>query len=353
MAAAALMALACDDSDAGACTNCGLSVTSVATLAVDTGQFVLGELSTAVPFHAGYVAISADRTRLLAFSREGRLSRVVGTSGNGPGEFATLGMLVALQNGGLLATDESRYHVLDSSLKWTNSFAGRGRACQRSVSDTSLFCVSTRPTAHTFSVASLTGAEMEAFGPGNQPEVQGGCPLCAAWVLYDHAPQNDVLFASVFHRMLGTWRSGQSTVTSRPYALPPGLRNALPSSRIREPQGLALGGKVIGGWRDPNGNVVVAVHAPMPKERSNANTQGALRRPGSTTLNEFGTYRTVFAAFDSDDRHVGELPFPGERVMPIGPSLAVRPKYDSAGFVQLEILRILLKASPTRYLPPT
>lgn len=311
----------------------------VTILAVDTGEHVLGELSPAVTRTADFVAISADRQRLLRFDRGGALIATVGTSGAGPGEFERLSQLVPMQSGGLLVSDGARYHVLDSSLLVTRSFTAPSLACQHELPSGVLLCLGLAP-GDAFVLLDSMGARSGSFGERTTDQ----CALCKSYVLFDSDSSESVTIAAYRHRLLARWSPTRGLSDTLVYAVPSPIdrleigeiKDAAEQVADRLPDRTRL----YGGWRDERGFVGLVAFAP----RSGRVAVGVRdppvgRTPGRTTLDQMRSYSSTVFVVDSVGRPVWQVTFDGQRVLPTGVGMIAKPRYDSAGFVELEILR--------------
>jgi hypothetical protein len=308
-------------------------------LAVDTGAHLLGEMSPVVSLGDGYVAVSADRQRLLRFDRAGRLQQTVGQSGQGPGEFEELSQLVPLNAGRLLVSDGARYHLLDASLVLTRSFSAPSLACQHELADGVLLCLGLG-AGDAFVLLDSSGERRGSLGQRSP----GSCALCNAYVLYDANRSDTVTIAAYRHRVIAQWSPSVGIHDERRYALPAPL-NALAMSEAKsaaeqDADRLPDRTRLYGGWKDERGQIGLVAAAPNvsqePRE-TRAPTGG--RVPGRMTLEQMRSFSSTVFIVDSAGQPIWRTTYNGERVLPVGVGLIARPRYDSSSFVQFEILR--------------
>lgn len=315
------------------------SPTLVTVLAVDTGAHLLGEMSPVVALGDAYVAVSADRQRLLRFDRQGTLQQTVGQSGAGPGEFEELSQLVPLSGGRLLVSDGARYHLLDSALVLRRSFLAPSLACQHELVSGLLLCLGLG-AGDAFVLLDSLGEQRGSFGQ-RTPDT---CALCNSYVLYDANRSDVATLAAYRHHLLARWSSTRGVHDERPYALPEPINGMQTgeATRAAEQDASRLPDRVrlYGGWRDERGFVGLVAAAPnrsrAPQEPGAA---AGARRPGRMTLDQMRTFSTTVFIVDSAGRPVWQTTYNGQRVLPVGVGLITRPRYDSSSYVEFEILR--------------
>jgi hypothetical protein len=308
-------------------------------LAVDTGEHVLGELSPVVSLGTDFVAISADRQRVLRFDPRGALIRTIGRSGAGPGEFERLSQLVPLHAGGLLIADGARYHVLDSALVLRRSFSAPSLACQHQLPGGVLLCLGLT-SGNTFVLLDSAGARSDSFGQRTTDR----CALCNSYVLFDADSSESVTIAAYRHHLIARWSPARGVTDTIVYSLPTPLdRLQVGESRdVAEQYADRLPDRtrLYGGWQDERGFIGLVASAPSTsKHAPDSGNRTVGRTPGRMTLDQMRSFSTTVFIVDSTGRPLWQTAFDGQRVLPIGVGLIARPRYDSRSFVEIEILR--------------
>lgn len=326
---------ACTDKNAVACATCQLSATTVAVLRVDTGDVVLGESSAAVQFGAGFVALSSDRERILQFSATGELLRVAGQSGHGPGELHHAEMLVPLDANTLLVSQNGRYLVFDSTLVWHRTLIAPGRYCMYGLPDRAVLCVAATDSVGAFARLDSLGVEESRFGPRGRL-----CPTCQGYFLSDVRPDaGGVAIAALRHRIIEHWNLAGHRTARLPYVLPDEAFPAgEPGETTTDNLAFPLSTRTYGGWRDTEGNHFLVLS--RPAKGAPVTQRSGTRRPGSFTLNDLASFSSIVALIDARGDFRGYLTFEHERVIPAGPSLISRARYDDNAMVELVVEEI-------------
>jgi hypothetical protein len=322
------------------CGECSLSVDTIATLHVDTGKVLLGEMSAVLEVNNAFVATSSDGSQLLRFDAAGRLVAIKGRQGYGPGEFGKISMLTpALNDGTLLAVDQGRVHHIDTALSVLTTATVAGLDCQRALDSARYLCMRNsgslgiviydRRDRTTKSILELTSTE------------PGSCLLCQSYMLY--GGDRTFVLASYNHRVFG-WGSLKGLADSVEYQLPGSVYAETdvgpePTQKPKSELSFPRGSRLWGGWSDGERNVfLVASFRRVPVEKRDAETK--MVRPGSMVLTDVKPFNSAVLAFDRTGKPIGKIEFVGERIIPIGESLIAKARYDSTSFIMIDILRI-------------
>lgn len=316
------------------------------TLRADTGEFVLGELSTAVAVRGGYVATSADRTRLLYFDDFGKHVRTVGTTGSGPGEIRNLDVMTSFGTH-LLVRDNELYHRFDHDGQWRGDFRLR-LGCGAPVSDTTIVCTAlSGASEHPLWYVNIDGTLFgELLSESSAESIP--CTMCQAWALHSSSPTHLVSFVSGAFPVWENWdalrRAHQRTVR---FELPPSIagHTVTPS---RTPPLYPAKTRVYGGWRDEAQRTFLVLTSPLPTRDSKAKGGEAFRQRASVDLSDFANYQSVLAAYNKDGVLLAETAVPGARLFPVASGLVSRPHYTTAGLIALQILRSTILEPSTK-----
>ncbi len=311
------------------CGDCSLEVVTAATLRADTGEIVLGEGSVGIALGSGFVALNSSGDRLLQFDSIGKLVRIAGRPGNGPGELRSVDMLVSPDPATLWVFQVGRYLVFDSSLAWQRTIVAPGRYCMLSDGRRGFLCLASRGSKGAIVQLDSSGVEVRRFGPSGDL-----CPTCEGYLLPDAVPGGDeLILAALGQGVIERWGMDGELRGRIEYHLPPG---AVPTADQTQ-RGVVFPPhtKLYGGWRDSTGNYFLLLH--RPNEPLAAEVKVPLRRIEPYTFVKFAGFGSVVLMIDSSGAVKGYVVFEGERVLPSGLSTISRGQYDDKGMVQVVV----------------
>jgi hypothetical protein len=323
------------------CTTCTIALDTVVTLRA-VGSVLFGESSAiARGSDGGWLVTSSSRNEILAFDSNGRQRGVWGRDGDGPGELRGIDALLGAEARRGLAIQQGRIDAFDGDGKWLFRLPSR-YACQLSMPAARLICVARSrkatgdSTGRPFLVLDSTGAVQRQFGP--LPVASSRCGLCESYLAWDkdsagvwavgvrtYAIEHWTLDGRVLNQIAGveaTWFWGPDG---------PELGTVDPAATPRKPLGRIWGVLVA-----PEQRLWVLGSAPIPGQ----DRVGQLpSKPSATFDQTTAGYGSVVELVDPEHGVVASRFFPGERLMPLQPSLLFRARYDASDFVVIDVLR--------------
>ena len=335
------------------CDGCRVSRSLVATLGDPTDSVLLGASSIAQRLATGgFVAFSGDNSQLMVFDPSGKLVRVAGRRGNGPGEFEIPGSWAVGLADSIFVRQRGRIDVFAPDLRFVRSFPltepVRGINSLTQLGDGSIVGQWPSPGQSDFlHVMSPTGQHRRSFGATRLPA--GRCANCQSRIVRRGPGGTEFIATDPGDFGVEVW-----TVMG---AL---LRNFrvqsswFPSGR-REP---SLAGSpplpsIVGATIDSQGVLWVAGSVPNSEWKPPAGiisfgrgraTTITGNRPGVTESVDYSGVTAVIEAVDlATGASLATARFDREGVGMIPGGYAFTRRQDANGIVRLDIWRLVLE----------